>query len=171
MRSWHTTCILVQQLKNIGFPGWPERNLDFVLVLGGQLTKGACTGPLFLFLPAQSLHQLRKSPLHDSSGLDSPCSFDDVSRFPWTRKKLSRRWGHWRLGRGMEGNYAEVQHRSRLATALAGTVSETAPSRITIMQRIKPVITIDPSALQAHSVASATPVYIRKHAVLRFRGH
>jgi hypothetical protein len=36
--------------KNIGFPGWPEHNLDCVLVLGGQLTKGACTGPLFFIL-------------------------------------------------------------------------------------------------------------------------
>ena len=38
------------------------------------------------------------------------------------------------------------------------------------MQRINPVITIDSSALQAYSVALATPVYIHKHAVQRFRG-
>jgi len=35
--------------KNIGFPGWPERNLDCVLVLGGQLTKGGLHRPPFLF--------------------------------------------------------------------------------------------------------------------------
>jgi hypothetical protein len=32
----------------IGFPGWPEPNLDWVYGFGGQLLeKGACTGPLF----------------------------------------------------------------------------------------------------------------------------
>jgi hypothetical protein len=71
----------------------------------------------------------------------------------------------------MEGNYAEVQYRSRLATAFTGTVSETAPSRITIMQRINPVITIDSSALQAHSVALATSVYSRKYAVRSIPRH
>jgi len=46
---------------------------------------------------------------------------------------------------------AEVQYRSRLTTTLAGTVSETAPSRITIMQRITQWIHHGFLALQAYS--------------------
>jgi len=40
---------LLELKYKIGFPGWPEHNLDCVSVLGGQLTEGACTGPLFYF--------------------------------------------------------------------------------------------------------------------------
>jgi hypothetical protein len=35
--------------KNIGFPGWPEHNLDCVLVLGGQLTEGGLHRPPFFY--------------------------------------------------------------------------------------------------------------------------
>jgi len=45
---WQAACTSRKQLEKIGFPGWPEHNLDCVPVLGGQLTKGACTGPLFI---------------------------------------------------------------------------------------------------------------------------
>src|SRR5689334_1494763 len=41
--------ILNETNTKIGFPGWPEHNLDCVPVLGGQLAEGACTGPLFYF--------------------------------------------------------------------------------------------------------------------------
>src|ERR1700751_4356665 len=40
--------------KNIGFPGWPEHNLDCVLVLGGQLTEGGLHRPPFLFFMART---------------------------------------------------------------------------------------------------------------------
>lgn len=43
--------------NEIGFPGWPDLNLDWVVrLLGGRFKKlsekGACTGPLFFFPPA-----------------------------------------------------------------------------------------------------------------------
>jgi len=39
-------------LKKIGFPGWPDPNLDWVSGFGGSVLrkKGACTSPLFRFL-------------------------------------------------------------------------------------------------------------------------
>ena len=44
--------------NEIGFPGWPDLNLDWVVrLLGGRFKKlsekGACTGPLFFFPPAR----------------------------------------------------------------------------------------------------------------------
>ena len=47
LAHWHRSCNLNETNTKIGFPGWPEHNLDCVPVLGGQLTEGACTGPLF----------------------------------------------------------------------------------------------------------------------------
>src|SRR5258708_15919323 len=85
MRSWHTTCILVQQLKNIGFPGWPEHNLDCVLVLGGQLTKGACTGPLFIFVTDVSLATLLSNSLQLSASKALSTSLRPSLRPPSTR--------------------------------------------------------------------------------------
>src|SRR5437899_3314216 len=35
--------------KNIGFPGWPEPNLDWVRFWGGRLTKGGLHQPPFYF--------------------------------------------------------------------------------------------------------------------------
>jgi hypothetical protein len=39
---WHTVCspISATLLQKIGFPGWPEPNLDWVSVLGGQFKEG-----------------------------------------------------------------------------------------------------------------------------------
>jgi hypothetical protein len=37
--------------KNIGFPGWPEHNLDCVLVFGGSVDRrGLAPAPFFVFL-------------------------------------------------------------------------------------------------------------------------
>ena len=43
---------ILRQLKyKIGFPGWPEPNLDSDSGFGGSVQKkGACTSPLFHFL-------------------------------------------------------------------------------------------------------------------------
>jgi hypothetical protein len=51
MTCWHTVCSLLCATlsKKIGFPGWPDPNLDWVSGFGGSVLrkKGACTSPLF----------------------------------------------------------------------------------------------------------------------------
>src|SRR5215472_6892078 len=46
---WHRSCNLYETNTKIGFPGWPEHNLDCVPVLGGQLNRGGLHRPPFLF--------------------------------------------------------------------------------------------------------------------------
>jgi len=50
---WHTVCSpsTATLSKKIGFPGWPDPNLDWVSGFGGSVLrkKGACTSPLFHF--------------------------------------------------------------------------------------------------------------------------
>jgi hypothetical protein len=61
--------------KNIGFPGWPEHNLDCVLVLGGQLTEGGLHRPPFFYC--------------HSSCIANRSLF--ASRFPLTKDVASRK--------------------------------------------------------------------------------
>jgi hypothetical protein len=48
--GWHNSCSSFGNFKKIGFPGWPDPNLDSVSGFGASIKKGACTSPLFLFL-------------------------------------------------------------------------------------------------------------------------
>ena len=50
--AWHTTCSSLCNIKEIGFPGWPDPNLDSVSGFWGvNYKKGACTSPLFHLVP------------------------------------------------------------------------------------------------------------------------
>jgi len=65
-RCWHTVCSLVHNVvsKKIGFPGWPEPNLDWVLVLGGQFKeRGGLHQPPFSFSGCESLGWLVRGPV------------------------------------------------------------------------------------------------------------
>ncbi len=55
LTRWHTVCSLplATLLKKIGFPGWPDPNLDWVSGFGGSvLTKrGLAPAPFFIAGP------------------------------------------------------------------------------------------------------------------------
>jgi len=49
-RSWPLVCICIVSTYDIGFPGWPEPNLDSVPGLGRQFKKrGLAPAPFFIF--------------------------------------------------------------------------------------------------------------------------
>lgn len=49
-RSWPVVCIDIPVTYDIGFPGWPEPNLDSVPGLGRQFKKrGLAPAPFFIF--------------------------------------------------------------------------------------------------------------------------
>jgi hypothetical protein len=48
--SWPVVCIYIELTYDIGFPGWPEPNLDSVPGLGRQFKKGGLApAPFFIF--------------------------------------------------------------------------------------------------------------------------
>src|ERR1700720_2464758 len=47
---WHNTCSSLSNFKKIGFPGWPDPNLDSVSGFGASIQKGGLHQPPFLFL-------------------------------------------------------------------------------------------------------------------------
>jgi hypothetical protein len=48
---WHAVCTTAVQQNKIGFPGWPEPNLDWSSGFGGSVQKrGLAPAPFFIFL-------------------------------------------------------------------------------------------------------------------------
>jgi len=105
IHRWHMVCSFSGQHKKIGFPGWPEPNLDSVSGFGVSIrNKGACTSPLFHFAAGFS----------DPVGAGLQPGLPSVS-FPvvchWRRilarsiglKKWAAAGGSGRSGVGMEG--------------------------------------------------------------------
>jgi hypothetical protein len=50
-RCWHAVCTKADQQNKIGFPGWPEPNLDWSSGFGGSVQKrGLAPAPFFILL-------------------------------------------------------------------------------------------------------------------------
>jgi hypothetical protein len=60
--GWHNTCSSLGNFKKIGFPGWPDPNLDSVSGFGASIQKGGLHQPPFFISGALRLSTL-PSPL------------------------------------------------------------------------------------------------------------
>jgi hypothetical protein len=56
---WHNTCSSLGNFKKIGFPGWPDPNLDSVSGFGASIQKGGLHQPPFFHSWCPLVPQLR----------------------------------------------------------------------------------------------------------------
>jgi hypothetical protein len=116
-------------------------------VLGGRLIKGGLHQPPFYF--AQTLFPNR------------PPESDVSCCRPANYKKMSRQWGHWRLGRGDGGHYSEVQSRGRGLRTCWGVLSAAVPTSTSTAQmvRITAIMAYSLSNLSLHPSSFPGPLW------------
>lgn len=119
---------------------------------GGSIRKGGLHQPPFYFV-----RTLPDLPI--ITGQVSPVTTVTLSIVPlgYQLQKMSRQWGHWRLGRGDGGHYSEDQSRSRLLLTSTGSFSATLRStRTAHIVRTAKIIVCSPRVQSATAFNSSS---------------
>jgi hypothetical protein len=177
MLAWHNTCSSLSNFKKIGFPGWPDPNLDSVSGFGASIQKGACTSPLFYFwcVPRFLVLRPEQDPQPNLCGIKRArlTEWFDVASHINRRQgkmrleKVSGRWGFRPLGRGDGGKrnpklFLTSRHHAALASSTTAHRSrfDCPGSRDQLLITVAIVfpggVPVDSSVVPFHPVLSAS---------------